>query len=868
MRITMTNFRRHTNSTYDFPDKGMNLIFGKGGSGKSTILLAIVYGFFGKMPTSVKKYTHGKKTCEVVIEYKDLKITRTKPQIVVVEVLSPEGGETSTYEGSEAQSIIEERLKLSYSEFIAGAFISVRNQNSVLSMTATEQLAFVESLTNATQIAEERRESVKLLIKQYSTEAARIQAELSVVEKQRTEMSDALDSTFPSENTICVPDSPEELKALRSEIVEMTLKSKKLGNEINVKNKTLIAERKIKDTFKKAQSRHDALVVEIDQLRRMIAEIILPSQDKITEIETEIGNYRATLDYYNGYVEYIKSVSDLVDVSSTLEAETSARLAELEVVVVDEDTIESYRLSAESAKEYAIAYEIAKKELDEITRKKMDAKNIIADTFRNIRNDPELGRLTAQIVSPKQMVEFLRSAVVQKRETNRKYIISTLPRHECPNCGVGVVIYEDGIHQPEPPPKTKTWAARITKITDGIELLEEYAQKISAASADFNRKLPELDTEPEDYNALYNEYFSAKKNLDEYNTLLEKEEPIMVKKMRERLAKLEKTYADEPEITESTDRETRLYIKQLSDELQHRISELESYNSTYEDYKRLEHSIKIKEKNVEALNNTPYDEFILVELETAISKLTTEIIAINTSINEKKLAVDMFSDYETYTQLKGQLDAVDEKIALLKEEEIQTVAKLEGNHGLEEAIKEAKILALEKTVNSINEHAKPYLNQFFDSDISVRLVCAKDRGNQGYKLQFNTVIEYQGDRYDNVDELSDSELQRCNMAFLLAVNDRIGADLFILDESMNCADQEMHVKVMSTIRDMCRDKLILVVSHEIVRGGVYDHIITVDHNTATGEYENEDLQIAPPADGPAEVVGDTEVVEGEEVDDT
>lgn len=55
MKITMINFRCHTNSTFEFPDNGMVLLSGDGGVGKSTTLIAIIYALYGEYPIKVKK---------------------------------------------------------------------------------------------------------------------------------------------------------------------------------------------------------------------------------------------------------------------------------------------------------------------------------------------------------------------------------------------------------------------------------------------------------------------------------------------------------------------------------------------------------------------------------------------------------------------------------------------------------------------------------------------------------------------------------------------------------------------------------------------------------------------------------------------
>jgi ABC-type transport system involved in cytochrome bd biosynthesis fused ATPase/permease subunit len=121
-----------------------------------------------------------------------------------------------------------------------------------------------------------------------------------------------------------------------------------------------------------------------------------------------------------------------------------------------------------------------------------------------------------------------------------------------------------------------------------------------------------------------------------------------------------------------------------------------------------------------------------------------------------------------------------------------------------------------------------YLDRLFENPILVRLVSIKDKGKQGLKLQFNTIINYEGEEYNDIEEFSDSERQRCDIAFLLAVNDMIGSNLLMLDETDNCMNSEMDSDVLGVIHDMCGHKLILMISHSAVRG-VFDAEIAISH---------------------------------------
>ena len=73
MKITFKNFRCYSQDTFDFGDEGIVLLSGSSGAGKTSILLGIYFALFG---TGSKIVSYGKSSCEVVLEYENMTITR------------------------------------------------------------------------------------------------------------------------------------------------------------------------------------------------------------------------------------------------------------------------------------------------------------------------------------------------------------------------------------------------------------------------------------------------------------------------------------------------------------------------------------------------------------------------------------------------------------------------------------------------------------------------------------------------------------------------------------------------------------------------------------------------------------------------
>ena len=98
MQIVLKNFKCWKNNTFNLDNKGITLIKGKSGQGKTSILDAIYFALFGQ---GKKIITFGKKSCSVCLEYNDYIITRTRcPNRLLVLINNKE------YEDKVAQEII------------------------------------------------------------------------------------------------------------------------------------------------------------------------------------------------------------------------------------------------------------------------------------------------------------------------------------------------------------------------------------------------------------------------------------------------------------------------------------------------------------------------------------------------------------------------------------------------------------------------------------------------------------------------------------------------------------------------------------------------------------------------------------------
>ena len=118
IKLTLKNFKCYENKTFVF-DNGFVLIEGQSGTGKTSILQAIIFVLFGK---GKNLKMNGKTSCSVNLEFEDINIFRSKnPNKLLV---------NSVLENDEAQNIINKKGAVNNSYIVDRIFSMNNLQNS------------------------------------------------------------------------------------------------------------------------------------------------------------------------------------------------------------------------------------------------------------------------------------------------------------------------------------------------------------------------------------------------------------------------------------------------------------------------------------------------------------------------------------------------------------------------------------------------------------------------------------------------------------------------------------------------------------------------------------------------------------------
>lgn len=246
-------------------------------------------------------------------------------------------------------------------------------------------------------------------------------------------------------------------------------------------------------------------------------------------------------------------------------------------------------------------------------------------------------------------------------------------------------------------------------------------------------------------------------------------------------------------------------------------------NRAITDRESLNRRVRVLDSKKPELNHLFDEDEIVSTIESLRADLAevkrneSEIDDQFSEINKERRAL---KSYEEAKSLYKRVKEIKDSISDLDKRKESINSKLTKYEELLDLTKLTFSKSIELMINNINVHASSYLSQFFEDPITLKLIINK-------KTQIVTKLVYKSHEYDSLAQLSGGEAQRCELAFLLAVNDINSSRFLILDECMNSLDADINSSIFRKIKKLIHSsKLVLVVSHEAV-SGIFDEIIDV-----------------------------------------
>jgi DNA repair exonuclease SbcCD ATPase subunit len=813
LRIHLENFRCHTNSTFTFPASGLIQLSGESGRGKSTVLTGICYALYGKINGKIKKpYTHGKTTSKVTLEFDGLKIVRTaKPSRVVVYT------EDGKYENDAAEGVIEKMIGMSYEEFLASSYIIQNQDMSVLSMTSMDQVRFVEQLAFHDDTHIRLKEKIKVTSKEIEIDIHKQRAQLEMF----VEKLDEVGRKYPT--PVETPDVIKKgltIPVLRKEIA--TLGDKTRDAHMNVTN----ASKKLSELRERSSKYNDSLNV----LTKLGAEIELLTSRRNTlkntvdsknleELKIQKINLKKLFNIVVAEDELEKEKTRYNELQREHTSELEKKRAELlstilpkEMVSKLQNDITSYVSDIEAKKELIQKIDRRREALKRILQIRSEM-NLVHDDTRDILNDvyDQLGKMGVIRVPTHLKNDCLK----------------------CPSCDTSILATSDSVHavvfddegcdgEMDRYNLLKGYARELEECigvlavsADGSTTVENLKSDISVLEEKkmiAHRKIFRSDTAAEELAKL--ELVRSNNLLETMNTRIQtKLKTIVALRQEMGAVKLTKMTADEITTTLegisvqiSSASDTIVALEECDASLVQKTKELNVHKTTCAAYANISAEIATAEKELMAVSRVYND--------------------INSSLESKRALLESLSEYEIYLGVVDEISQLKDNIATRTKAITALEERSVAMNTISSVVKEAEILAIVKTVEAINTHAKEYLDRMYDDPISIRLEGEKELKDGKIRVQLNTTIDYKGHKYDSIDELSGGEKQRAELAFLLAINDMLGSKILMLDECLNNLDSNVNTEVLTYLRELSGGKLMLVISHEAVKG-VFDSEVAI-----------------------------------------
>lgn len=758
MKIKLKNFRCYIEKEFDFGDTGLVLLSGASGSGKTTILSAIMFALFD---TGTKLVTIGKTTCEVLLQINHLTIKRTKrPNRLVVK----DNETDEEYEDDAAQSIINNYFG---STFTTTSYVPQNTSSSFILMTPVQKLEFLEHFA----IQGLDIESIKDRCKQY----------IKTSENDLTSTTSQLTLATTHFQTLI---KPVKVKAKG----EMFIKNE----PIRLKNSILL--------LKKEEKKVDELITEL-------------TNAKIASVETkEIESLEKKLDTLNTEIVNL----NFTQIDPTLETELNSIVLnkkfillkeqyekdnkQLEQMIQKEETERQNQL-LEIQKTLWIEY--SKKETDEII---LETQNALSDVYQVQKFQKQLSQIKVSEI--KELKEKL-TICKQKLEEGKTY--------KCPSCNSSLQFENNELKITHFQPNVynlDSLKTEISKIEKTIIDEENKKQKIFTLEEDIQKIKDKYEEFPNE-----NELKETLEQINDYKQtqIIDEKRKVQLENKKKSSTislfeiQLKKTDNDLKHYTTINFKESN----RTEEELRSLIFKQKETETIYNGLRK--QSVLITKEICDRKNKLcNYRDILLIEND--IEETKKIIFDLKEKIKTHEENIKQIIEYQKYIEDIKAYNLWEKKILELKKQEDEYKKIYSATTLLKEKILEAESLAVSNIINSINTHAQEYLDLFFPNEpIVVRLTPFKTDKKQNSKPQINIEIDYKGTSSD-ISMLSGGEIARVVLAYTLSLTEIVNPPIIMLDEATASLDQEATSIVMEGIKKEFSNKLVLVIAHQVISG--------------------------------------------------
>lgn len=764
--IKLENFLCHECQSFEFHLDGLHLLKGVNGSGKSTILKAVYFAYFGGIR---KPYTFGesKKTTRVTLTHQRYTIERSRsPNRLVIKSGHEE------LEDEAAQRFIEQKiLGMNAEQFLLCTYIRPHARASLVTLSPADQLRMIESFAFDSDLHARHKMEISKMVKErrerltYVSQKADIDRQYYERERADFEKCRYVVTTDPLRE-------PLEYLTSRISQLEQTIQhdQRNLKRLQSIDPDSLIRLRTLESEH--AQLTSELTQIHIDETaadRLDDIKVRLDAEERRIKVVRKMLEFEELRDaYFNELRRERDHLSQFVLSDEMLAYHTQA--------IRQYNVYEGQRQTYESARERALA------------------------ACRRVGTHPNC--------LDHERSELERALQRQSLDRRRR-----CPRMTCPGCERTLRVDGTTLVETSNEPSKCLNAKSVALLEKKIRVHQQRLEAIER----YTRLEPPEPPQEKDIDNIRRQYDQHNAHIVKYRAL---DKNIESEALSSTLIKMRKGIPESPLDNDPGDIDT----------LKSTLAKIQSECYANETARKRQESIRQRLTVIgeeidtlrASLGDVPIDQ-----VHTQIAELINRLGEQQRTLDENRALADQAREYQRYQvhhtkveELRCRVET--ENVRITREAEKRYAATLE----LEKVQKEAEVLSIEDVVETVNQLADGYLQSFFE-DESIRVRCEMvKRTQKELKFKVNTTIVYRGVEYTSHEELSQGELVKVNLAFILALNSYFASPLLMLDEMLENLDSHISTEVVSRLRDIARDKCVVVIDHSSIEG-MYDHILSM-----------------------------------------
>jgi exonuclease SbcC len=785
MKLVLENFCCYTSQEFVFPSKGTVLLAAPSGSGKTSILRAILFALYGVGNKIVK---FGCKKCSVQLDYLGMSIKRSKgPHRLIVTIPG------AVMEDEEAQHYIDNVINQT-----SLCSLDQSTKNSFVHLSAPEKLLYLEKLAVAGDAdLNDLKKSLKDNIKTLETTDIILATELATFSQIIKDIHTKL-SHQQRDNT----EQPCDMTQLQNTLNLLATQHKDVQHAMANYTQTEHENEKIRCNLK-LLSREQSLNQNKQTHINYDATILSEKQKSLTQLETNLcafvkyEAYAVKVDKYNSLKTLYKSLKPasldkITDIKSSLEQYPTVSILDSQLQLLFKQLQDLRKFLAyksdvlqQQTELKALKADPSLKEeqglLEQLHEYKTMASNI---TYACPSCESTLQLFNKKLRAVKKMDQLKLNESIKDLESRLSHITEIrTSMHTLTNSLKKMTLYLDS-----------------SQALEGL-LIEDIEAKLD--------ELKEQKSEVIRLSTLLREYMQENVILtDQYNQVktelkaLHKECSLVVPK------------PSQYDIYLALDRAPcdplRREIKEHTRDIQELRNNLKSHQELQREYE--DRALEISRLQAR-----------IREIPDGVLQLPEELCRLERLIEQVRNDMEKYREYEMYYSLQQELAKYTEKYDLVAVDKKKNMDSIVAHQKLKKIIQQAETQSLNNIIYTINTNIQIYLDAFFPDDPMTVSITTTKMVKKVATPSIELDIRYK-DEDITISTLSGGELSRLVLVFALVISEVNNSPLIILDESLSTLDAENCSNVYDYIKENCGDKLIIIVAHQLITG-MFDHIV-------------------------------------------